>query len=313
MMFKGRKYFTWNIHYSCNYRCTYCFFNGIWEKKSEENVYPGPDRWTGAWDAVYAKYGSCIIHMSGAEPSVYPSFAQLVSRLSEKHRVGVDTNMSFDAAGFAGCVKNTGNVFFTPSFHPEFAGAAEYIEKLDLLKNAGCQIGYVNYVGYPPHLSEAEKYHGEFSKRGYIFMVLPYRGEFNGSMYPEGYTEKERKLLMVGRDPRERAAIRDTRTKMEWKESEPKTNQGKQCLMGSVYAVVYPDGTAYRCCSQVDKKDTVCLETLGNLLEGSFSFYDGARVCSNTECSCPTAMVEGNEKSWTKHWEGRYGYHGRPG
>src|SRR3989339_288916 len=152
----GRSFFTWDIHYACNYRCTYCYFHGTWEERSKENRYPGLKRWKEIWDAIAERYGEGHVHISGGEPFIYPDFIELVRHLNVNFTVEFDTNLSFNVDDFMEKV-GPERVKFATAFHPQFADFKVYLSKLLKLKNAGYDLG-VNYVAYPEQLSGMEEY-----------------------------------------------------------------------------------------------------------------------------------------------------------
>ena len=57
-----RVFWDWDIHYSCNYRCSYCFLTEKRERAAQENRYPGTAKWIAVWNRIHEKYGSCHIH-----------------------------------------------------------------------------------------------------------------------------------------------------------------------------------------------------------------------------------------------------------
>ena len=50
--------FTWNIHWSCNYRCSYCFFDADWAEYGRRNVYQTVDEWVVHWKRIHDRYGN---------------------------------------------------------------------------------------------------------------------------------------------------------------------------------------------------------------------------------------------------------------
>ena len=43
---------TWNLHWSCNYRCSYCFFDKRWKELGRRNVYKTVDEWMALWRRI---------------------------------------------------------------------------------------------------------------------------------------------------------------------------------------------------------------------------------------------------------------------
>jgi hypothetical protein len=287
-----RVFYTWDIHYACNYRCSYCFFEKRWDDVAKENRYPGLKTWAAIWEDIFYKYGSGHIHISGGEPSTYPSFIDLTICLTKWHTVEFDTNLSFDVHGFISRVR-PGRVKFAAAFHPEFVKLDVFIAKAVCLKQNGYDIG-VNFVAFPPHLKEMKVYKEAFNDRHISFDIMPFRGEYQGRAYPEGYTEQERKLIRSC-DPATATRMLDA---FGTGEKESSGHKGQICRMGQRYTKIHPDGRAYRCCLI---KENGCL---GNLLDGTFELYPEPRPCEYDHCSCWVAMIVGKERDWAFHWVG---------
>ena len=48
--------FEWNIIYKCNYRCSYCIFNGKWEEYGPRTVFKSVDELVQIWNKIYDIY-----------------------------------------------------------------------------------------------------------------------------------------------------------------------------------------------------------------------------------------------------------------
>jgi len=285
-------FFTWDIHYSCNYKCPYCFFNKLWEQHYVENRYPGIERWIEIWNEVFEKYGSCHVHITGGECSIYPDFFKLVKEISKIHSVTVDTNLSFNVSAVIGKLSPY-NVNFAATYHPLFADFNLFLEKSAKLKNNNFEI-YAELVAYPLQLEKIQVCRVEFAKIDVPLRISPFRGEFNGKSYPEGYSQQERILI---EDYHVNSA---TQLQMTWygKEQEKEKRANKICRMGQMYAKIRADGSVYRCCKI--KEPT---KMLGNMLEGSFKLMDEASPCEySSDCNCWKAMFLGEENKWLPHW-----------
>jgi len=285
----NRVFYTWDIHYACNYRCSYCFFAKEWDVKAKENRYPDLVRWKEIWDDIFERYGSGHIHVSGGEPFTYPSFIDLVAYLTEKHTVEFDTNLSFDVLEFISKVK-PGRVKFATAFHPELVSIDSYLKKALRLKKEGFDIG-INYVAYPPQLDRMKKYKAAFGRHHISFDIMPFRGEYQGRIYPKEYIAGEKELI---KNCDSNLAI-STRM-LDWYDKDKTSRKGQLCRMGQMYTKIHPNGDAYRCCYIDDRGK------LGNLIDGTFSLWEEARPCEYIECPCWTAMIVGREKEWLSHW-----------
>lgn len=300
------KIFTWDIHYACNYRCTYCYFSDRWQELEKSNVYPGIEKWIQVWDAIYAKYGSCYIHISGGEPFCYPDIMDLVAKLVQRHTLGFDTNLFFDIPLFLKKVSGAGRIGFSATFHPDSITVDEYLCNVKQLRAAGYTIKSVNFVAYPPHIRLIREYRSKIEREGLTMTILPYRGMYEGKEYPQSYSEEEKECVwgVQAKKPSPPAADTPARpatvSMLNWYGGDKGGREGKMCKMGEVYSKVHPDGTAHRCCMTWENWGR-----LGNMLDGSFSFYDAPRPCPYAKCSCSSAMIVGEEQGWRDHWLNR--------
>lgn len=285
-----RVFYTWDIHYACDYRCSYCFFSKEWDELAKKNRYQGINKWKDIWDRIYERYGSGHIHISGGEPFIYPSFLDLVVYLTEKYTVEFDTNLSFDVEEFVSTVKPD-KVKFATAFHPEFVDLDTFLKKTLFLKEKGYDLG-VNYVAYPLQLGKLKEYKETFGSNHISFDIMPFRGKYQGREYPKGYSEEEKELIR-NCDPRTGTRMLESYSGEDEKKLSPK---GKICRMGQRYTKIHPDGTAYRCC--LIKEQGI----LGNLIDGTFSLYEEPKVCEYDKCPCWVAMIVGKEKDWLFHW-----------
>jgi MoaA/NifB/PqqE/SkfB family radical SAM enzyme len=283
-----RVYRNWEINYKCNYKCSYCGAKG----KDDQNIYPSFDNIVKGWDQIYDKYGSCVIHISGGEPCVYPRFSDLAYALTRRHLVELITNLSFDIRNL---IDNIGpqNIHIGASFHPEYVDLETFVRKLTLLINSGFYV-WVNYVAYPLQLKPMKLYKDEIEKLGIKFAIQPFKGEYDGRVYPAGYTTSEKCLLKACSGPED--DLNSPRIEREVTDKK-RQNKGRLCRMGQMYAAVYPEGETYRCC--VKNKENY----LGNLFNGDFKLLDTPANCENEICQCWRCMIVGEENKWLSFWE----------
>ena len=303
----NRCFFTWDIHYACNFKCTYCFFCDSWEEQKKKNRYPGLERWKQIWDDIYKKYGGGHIHISGGEPFCYPDIIEITKHLIKNFTVEFDTNLSWDVDKFMSEIR-PGKVKFAASFHP-------HLVKIKKLKDAGYDFG-INYVAYPTQLEKMPYYKQKISQLHVSFDVMPFRGKYQGKEYPISYTEEEKRLIesvdkntasrmLEAYSPNKKKKQKKKKIKVEEAiYNDPtahfaKTNKNyhKLCRMGQMYTKILSNGDAYRCCLQKPEG------LLGNLIDGTFKFYEEPKICIYDKCPCWVAMITNEEENWLFHWK----------
>lgn len=277
-----RVFFSWYINTECDYKCSYC------KPEDLKTAFVDVKKWIDVWDEVYNKYGSCNIHFSGGEPFLYPRFMKLIKKLSKKHTLEFSTNLSIDIGPF---IKAVGpeRARLGGSFHPGFSNFDDFLRKVSLLHKHKYEV-WVNYVAYPPHLKDMERYKQAVEALGIRFSIQPFNGEHEGRHYPGGYTDDEKLIMNSGH------VDEVNRETIDWRTDNKKSStKGRLCRMGQMYARIYPDAEVYRCCGNGALR-------LGNMLDGTFKLLEEPLPCECDNCPCHKCMLADKEKYWPTFW-----------
>lgn len=261
--------FSWDLHYACNYRCSYCWWHGKWHDLAAMNRHMRVDELMRYWQNVYNKYGSVHIEILGGEPFIYQDFDELISRLSSLHSIGITTNLSCNVDKFVQGVYAS-KVNIRPTFHPSFSNFETFIKKCLQLKERGFTDG-VNYLAYPPQISTIPYYKKKFNDFGFLFVVMTFWGEYENKRYPESYTEQEQEIIGISLGKRDGESFQIKPKQM------PK---GKLCFAGHTYAVIQADGTVVRC------GGSGLNEKIGSFFDDGFSLLDAPQPCRAEYCKC---------------------------
>lgn len=269
--------FNWHLLYKCNYRCPYCFYYGQWQRlpKLEEGL--SLEKWLKAWHRIYERYGNVIIEMTGGEPFIYPSFAELIKELSKEHNIIITTNLSWDIKKLANFINqiNYSRLSMCLSFHPLFAKFEIFLEKALFLKEKSIS-DRVLYVTYPPQLKHMRYFKEKFELKGIKFIAVPFRGEYQEVDYPEGYTEEE-KSIIYGLS----SELDDIQKKWIENQVVREKTKGKLCRAGQEYVHIDIYGTAYRC--SWAKADS---NPIGSLFDKNFGLLNEPLPCESESCPC---------------------------
>ena len=262
--------FTWNISYDCNYRCSYCFFEGKWEDYRKRNIYLSVDDWMKHWNRIREKYGEIFLVITGGEPLIYPNFVELIKRLSKIcAHINVSTNSSMNLLKF---IKETDpeKVSISLSFQREFDSLEAFIEKVKLVRKHNFQ-GCLNLVAYPPFLERLENDKKKLMlETQEEFKIIPFFGVYKGLEYPQGYTQEERQL--IGIDDKWFNKVR---------------RKGSLCPAGHTSVFLFPDGKVARC-GQIGEK-----AVLGSFFDPSLQLHDKSMICDAEYCPCQEDSIEG--------------------
>ncbi len=264
---------TWNIHWSCNYRCSYCFFDGKWAEYGRRNVYQTVDEWMGHWKRLYEKYGRAYVTINGGEPFAYPNFLEIIRRLAKIHwPINITTNTSLHLPEFLDTV-DPERVSLSVSFHPQYHEIEAFIERLERIRSRGFK-GCNNFVAYPPFLGRLNATLDRFVAAGHSLKVIPFVGEHAGVKYPEGYNEEHKRLLGM---------------KDDWMEH--KRHRGMLCRAGHRSALLLPDGNVTRCGQIGDRA------IFGRFFDESFELMPEPTPCDVEFCPCDEWKVIPDEKA----------------
>jgi MoaA/NifB/PqqE/SkfB family radical SAM enzyme len=259
--------FVWDIHYMCNFRCPYCWFDKKWEEMGKQNKYIPLSEMVEIWERIFKRHGECHIMITGGEPSIYPNFVELIENLSKMHTIKVTSQLSGDYKAFSEKI-NPERVTLDMNFHPKDGKLTEFVEKILLLKQRGFK-GGVCYLAYPPQMDKIDYYREIFEKLGIGFALAAFWGEYDGKKYPDAYTEKEKKIIapFVGDINRIKYHLEGVKTK------------GKLCRAGHVYASIKANGTVTRCGPMSHKP-------IGNIFDKDFKLFDKPMPCEAEVCPC---------------------------
>lgn len=258
--------------FSCNYRCPYCLIH----RTEYAKQYPVKNEIVvSKWLKAFEKFEPSIINISGGEPFIYPEFIKLLLNFPRKHFiVGIHTNLSLVNINKLIEIPNK-DFYINASFHPHMVNKESFSKKILELKNIGIKVR-VSLVAYPQIIEEIETYKFYFEHLiGVRFNVDPY-------IDPSyKYSDEELKILKKFSD---RGIISKNRTLCP----DFKENKLKQCLGGSKYFTVVPNGDVYSCVAGF-YYSTELYEIynrnkenfyLGNLFQDNFKPLNGPRTCS---------------------------------
>lgn len=260
--FDDKVYFSWEICYTCNYRCPYC---GRWNDASRDDLLLGVESWEKIWRNIYKEYGSCDMFISGAEPTTYLNFFDIVRNITTQHNVTLCTNFSWDVKEILDRDFDPRRLQFTPTFHSLFADFESFLGKAVHLK-PWIRDNMVFFVAYPSQMSKVDYYKKRMNEHGINFSIVPLRGSNHGH-------------LEVTSSPEDKARISSI-TDMHEEEfdylAQNISPEGKPCRAGYRYAIIKPNGMVFPC-SQNN-------QSLGSIVNGNFALLKEPTVCASQFC-----------------------------
>ncbi|MEZ0575564.1 radical SAM protein [Halodesulfovibrio aestuarii] len=260
-MHNYNKSMIWNMTRNCNFQCSYCYFphtNGkIINYISIETLLRFLNKNNNSW----------LVNMTGGEPFLYPNFVSLCEQLTQKHYIGVDTNLSLSAQikEFAKRVSPSKVNDIYASLHIEERerknAVPQFIQNYHILASAGFAIK-VNYVLHP---SLEKRYPDDisfFKENGVPITPRPFKGIYNNLKYPQNYSQTIKNIF---------TSHPAAGTKMVF------NFRGIDCKSGCSFIRMEPNGTIFRCPGD--------RTVLGNIHD-NVTLNAGATPCAVDRCPC---------------------------
>jgi len=252
----------WYMTNVCNFDCSYCFGHAKGEKAEALPV----DKVISCLKATGRPWR---VNLVGGEVMLIPDFVSTCVKLVEAGmRISVETNLSISSkvAEFADKLDPAKVECIHISTHiierEKRRSVDRMLADLDLLRRKGFSI-YVNYVLHPSLLPRFLADNAFFSSHGVHLKPAPYVGWYEGRLYPEAYTTKERRVILEGNPEAGSYAAFNAR--------------GLMCRAGMDFLILDSTGI-FRRCHGVEK-------ILGTVSEG-LTLYENAIACPAQACPC---------------------------
>lgn len=275
----------WLLLFTCNFRCPYCFFPP--EMLGERLVPHGtPADWEAGFAATRRRW---LLHVTGGEPFLHPSFVELCDRLARRHVLSINTNLSHPSVdAFAATIDPTRVHFLNAAVHPEqrtrHGGLAPFVERVHRLRDRGFMV-LASVVMTPDAIERFPALDHGLRRDGIVAIPKAARGDWSGRRYPEAYTPAERAAIARWLDAARPAYARE----WAWMGEAPTIAmlsddrllesvpdyRGRACGSGQTFVRIDPDGTVLRCGSG---------ERLGNVLARTVRLRDRPTPCDTTYC-----------------------------
>lgn len=275
----------WLLLNTCNFRCDYCFLSPalLGEKL---RVFANPKAWLDAFDATGQTW---LLHMTGGEPSMHPDFVELAERLTERHYISLNsnlTNASFIA--FSERIDPARVSFINAGLHlaerESRSGEAKLLRHAELLRSKGFSI-FVSLVATPAALARFGDAVALLEPIGLYPIPKLLRGPHGALNYPDAYSDLD-KARFRAHAAAARAFYQPLTARMaeapsidmfgddQLLEGEP-SFAGLSCDAGRRFVRIDPNGDVFRCSSET---------RLGNLLEGTFARRAAPAPCDTKYC-----------------------------
>lgn len=264
---EARIWIDWHLTNRCNFFCDYCHpqIRHVLNKRHLDE--PTPEQCAAAFDALGP---ACGILLSGGEPFAFPGFVDLCMRLTRRHFIAINTNLSFteEIRAFASSVPPHRVSRILAAVHVEERernglSLADFARNYRTLREAGHDVTAA-YVLHPELLDRAREDFALLHEAGVDRLVgKVFKGIWQKRRFPSHYNDQELRVVKdLITDYRVGAAYIDR----EWSFS------GAACRAGTDSFKVMITGEVRRCVSVPG--------SLGNLFDGSFTPRPEPTACT---------------------------------
>ncbi len=272
---------SWQVNQVCNFMCVYC--DPSLNSTNQNNRYS--DRIEQFFMNTNKTY---LICMTGGEPFLYPRYVELCEKLTNKHYIGIFTNLTSNRVyDFTERIDPERVDFISCSVHIEererVGGVEDFINKFSLLRRKGFNVT-ATIIVYPTVLEQFTELYSFFKRHDITLLTQNFQGYFRGKHYPQGYTRKERDKINLYSKLSE-SEMQRVKTYYgpgilgvelmhgfySWK--------GLPCKAGKDFIKLEYDGTFTRCLT--DK------ENLGSVTTGELRLHKKSKICNAEICKCP--------------------------
>lgn len=247
----------WHLTNRCNFDCKYCHPQIRTLLNTNDGVEPSPEE----AERAFSRIPPALVHMSGGEPLLFPGFSEMCKRLSRRHWISVNTNLSvndeirrFVAEVPPSRVKRIAAALHTEESERNHRSLDDFASNVIRVQMAGFPISAL-YVLHPTLLARASVEIPHLRRVGIQTVEAKlFKGAFEGRRYPDAYSAAER------------SAIQELTNDYDFVDAyladQLGSFKGHQCSAGRTSFKVGVTGDVRRCAT-VSK-------AYGNLFDGSF-------------------------------------------
>ena len=173
----------------CNYACEYCIGHN-----RKDPVLLHDLKKLEYWLSGIGGFIVSIFECGSSEPTIHPQIKDLISLLTKYGQLTIPTNNSIDPAKYIpeDCISR---VKLLAAFHTQSENHIDdYIARLLWVQQKGGIVS-ASYIAYPPRIKKVDLYKQKFVDAGIYFSIIPFEGEYEGIVYPEGHTEEHKKIM----------------------------------------------------------------------------------------------------------------------
>jgi len=267
----------WSLTFECNYTCPYCFIRESCKEQGQETILA--HSYKELSDRITYLFVNRVdyIEMSGGEPLILKSIPDIVEKLAQSFFIGLNSNMSLTS--LTTLLKISPRLLHRVncSYHLTEIGSlseSSFKDSLFDLVERSYPVRVI-CVAYPPVFEQMLEVFRYFYSSGVPAEFRPYRGIYNGSIYPYEYCQKHKDVL--SEHNRDRWCLEMIAS------SSPVSYRGVKCNAGKYSYYLSTKGELYRCVTDANMKEH---QSLGHIISMDV-LPNEARICEHEHCLCP--------------------------
>lgn len=276
----GRPTVLWDVLPECNFRCTYCYSELLWNRATHETPRPPLEHMVAAFDEFLPGW---VVNFSGGEPFLWRDLPDMAHLLTRTRDVGIYTNLTVSSSvrRFADVVDPARVLFIDCGVHvterirvdPDLG---KFFALYSHLVDAGFQ-ARATYIVHPDNEHRVAEDVRRLTASGVRLNIRVFRGVHAGRSYPESFSSE----LLDFLTPHECLPQRGEAVRAQM------TGLGGLCRAGMVFLELAANGEAFRC--GTDR--SMGRDCLGNLFAATLRVHVTAMPCRSQVClSCRQGM-----------------------
>lgn len=178
----------------CNYKCPYCYYS--YSPKQKNYFWGKVEDWHHAFKNSFGNQ-KLFFYLAFGEPTLGKAFYDVVDMIEQepKWNLRITSNLSQNLERLLNSrLAKEERLNINASFHPTEINIEDFLKKILHLRSNGIEVPIV-YVMWPPFLKRFEKDFKIFDKHNFLVHVRRFFGIYRGKIYPEAYTDEERKFI----------------------------------------------------------------------------------------------------------------------
>ena len=220
---------------SCNFTCSYCIAKNQKRHPFSEEHYKQTRL---IWDYLSGIEDKIVVRVNFDGETLADEWAMkcslYVSKIPNVRICEFFTNNSIDPRTYVDLL-DPEKTTFNCSFHPEHMSLEKFLNRIDLLKKAGCRV-IANTVVIPRLTRELPELVKIFKEKDVVFRPCLLFGYLDGKMFPHDYTESELRSIK-----------KYFYSDFELTYGMGKSPKGRDCYAGVDMLGIFLDGTVKRC------------------------------------------------------------------